>query len=429
MSPSLRLLNVPTCAVLLACAGLQAQAVKDAADLQKALDKLQVLGSVLYVAAHPDDENTAALTTFSKGRNLRTAYLAMTRGGGGQNLIGPELGDGLAAIRTQELRAARRIDGAEQYFTSAVDFGYSKSADESLRIWNHDRMLAEVVYRIRAFRPDVIITRFDPTDLNTHGHHRASAMLAVEAFTAAADPKRFPEQLATVRPWQAQRLFWNTYHTFMGGKPDPSEGTLTLDLGVYDPVLGKSYAELAAESRSQHRSQGFGEVARRGARPDYFKQLAGSPAKVDPFEGLDLGWTRVPGGRNVASLLREARMGFRADRPAAILPLLHRALLAVRELPAEAQADPLVQTKVAELEETIRAAAGLWVEAVADRASAAPGDTLTVNAAVVAREAALTLDSLTLEAVTPEGIRALETRTPHAPLPGNAPRAEAFTFT
>lgn len=430
MSLPLRILNACVPALLLVGtgAGLHAQAVRDAADLQKALDKLQVMGSVLYVAAHPDDENTAMLATLSKGRNLRTAYLAMTRGGGGQNLIGAELGDGLAAIRTQELRAARRIDGAEQFFTSAVDFGFSKSAEETLRIWNHDRVLGEVVRTLRAFRPDVIVTRFPPTKDAGHGHHTASAMLAIEAFKAAADPTRFPEQIrAGLRPWQPTRLLWNKF-LFTSEAPKPAPGSLTLDVGTYDPALGKSFGELAGESRSQHRSQGFGVLAQRGQREETFEHLAGSPAKADLFEGIDLTWARIPGGRNVASILREARLGFRADRPAAILPLLHRALLALRALPAEAQADPLVQTKAAELEEILRAAAGLWVEAIADRQRVAPGDQLTVNAAVLARGADLKLESLVLEAETPKGIRTLETRLAGQPLPDNVPRKERFTF-
>ncbi len=428
MPLSFRLVNA--CASILMLTGsAHAQSVKDAADLQKALDKLQVMGSVLYVAAHPDDENTAMLATLSKGRNLRTAYLAMTRGGGGQNLIGAELGDGLAAIRTQELRAARRIDGAEQFFTSAVDFGFSKSAEESLRLWNHDKVLGEVVRTLRTFRPDVIITRFPPTKEAGHGHHTASAMLAIEAFSAAADPTRFPEQLkAGLRPWQATRLLWNKF-LFTNESPKPAAGSLILDVGIYDPTLGKSFGELAGESRSQHRSQGFGVLSQRGQREETFELLAGSPTKSDLFEGIDLTWNRIPGGRNVASILREARMGFRADHPAGILPLLHRALLALRALPPESLADPLVQTKVAEVEEALRAAAGLWVEAIADRQRVAPGDSLTVNAAVLARGTALTLEALTLEAVTPEGPRILETRTAGQALPDNAPRKEAFTFT
>jgi len=410
--------------------GLQAQMpVRDAAELQKQLDRLQVVGSVLYIAAHPDDENTAALATLSKGRNLRTAYLAITRGGGGQNLIGPELGDGLAAIRTQELLAARRIDGAEQFFTSAVDFGFSKTAKESLRIWGHDTVLGDVVRTIRSFRPDVILTRFPPDERAGHGHHTASAMLAIEAFKAAADPSRYPEQLREgLHPWQATRLLWNHFR-FSDDAPKPAAGSLTLNVGTYDPLLGRSYGELAAESRSQHRSQGFGVLAQRGAREESFELLAGTPAKADLFDGIDLTWSRFTGTQELSSLMGQARSAYRPERPAAALPLLLRARKALQALPAGLQAEPLVRAKASELDEALRVAAGLWVEAIADRQSAAPGDRLTVNAAVLTRGgSSLALETLSLEAVTPDGHRLIEARPLAKPLPDNAPRKEAFTF-
>jgi len=414
---------------LLPC--LQAQvSVRNAADLQKQLDRLQTVGSVLYIAAHPDDENTAVLATLSKGRNLRTAYLSITRGGGGQNLIGPELGDGLAAIRTQELLAARRLDGAEQFFTSAVDFGFSKTSEESLRLWHHDAVLGDVVRTIRTFRPDVILTRFPPDARAGHGHHTASAILAIEAYQAAADPGRFPDQIkAGLRPWRTARLLWNHFR-FSEDAPKPAPGSLSLDVGTFDPLLGRSYGELAADSRSQHRSQGFGVLAQRGAREESFELLAGKPAKADLFEGLDLGWSRFPGTGEVAARLREARRDFRPDHPAASLPALLRARLALRALPSALQMEPLVQAKATELEDLLRAAAGLWVEAIADRQRVAPGDRLSVSAAVLARGGApLGLESLALEAVTPEGMRQLEVRKVGKPLPDNAPRKEAFAFT
>ena len=414
---------------LLALPGLRAQApVRDAADLLKQLDRLQTVGSVLYVAAHPDDENTAVLATLTRGRHLRTAYLSLTRGGGGQDLIGPELGDGLAAIRTQELRAARRIDGAEQFFSSAVDFGFSKTAEESLRLWQHDRVLGDVVRVIRRFRPDVILTRFPPDARAGHGHHTASALLALEAFTAAADPARFPEQVrAGLRPWQAKRLLWNLFR-FGEDAPRPT-AALRLDVGAFDPLLGRSYGELAAESRSQHRSQGFGGLAQRGQWEEAFELLAGAPASTDLFEGIDLTWARFPGTADLAARLREARQGFRPDRPAASLPALLRALQALRALPPAVQAEPLVQAKAAELEEVLRCAAGLWVEALADRQRVAPGDRLTVNAALLARAGApLALEALTLELVTPGGVRELVRRGDRQALPDNSARKEVFTF-
>lgn len=424
-----RILAATLSVVALPCLQALAQ-TRDAAELLKQLDRLQAVGSVLYIAAHPDDENTAVLATLSKGRNLRTAYLALTRGGGGQNLIGPELGDALAAIRTQELLAARRLDGAEQYFTSAVDFGYSKSAEESLRLWNHDQVLGEVVQRIRAFRPDIILTRFPPDTRAGHGHHMASALLAIEAFQAAADPGRFPEQLkAGLQAWQATRLLWNHY-LFSDDAPKPPAGSVRLDVGAFDPVLGRSYSELAAESRSQHRSQGFGVIAQRGRREETFELLAGQPAKADLFDGVDLTWGRFPGTGPLAALLKEARQTFRPDRPAESLPLLQKAWLALRGLSAEVQAEPLVATKAAELQEALAAAAGLWVEAIADRQRVTPGGRLTVQTALLARGGgALGLESLAIERVAPTDRRTVEARPIGEPLPDNEPRKATFELT
>jgi LmbE family N-acetylglucosaminyl deacetylase len=428
----MRLHRIATLALaVLVPAWLQSQVPEwSAADLQKQLDRLQTVGSVLYIAAHPDDENTAVLATLSKGRNLRTAYLALNRGGGGQNLIGRELGDALAAIRTQELLAARRIDGADQFFTSAVDFGYSKTAEETLRIWGHDQVLGEVVRTIRTFRPDVILTRFPPDARAGHGHHIASALLAIEAFQAAADPARYPEQIqAALRPWQATRLLWNHY-LFTDEAPKPPEGSPTLDVGAFDPLLGMSYSELAAIGRSQHRSQGFGVLAQRGWREESFELLAGRPATTDLFEGIDLTWSRFPGTGEVAARVQEARRRFRPEHPTEALPQLHRILQALRALPPELQQEPLIQTKSAEVEDLLRACAGLWVEAIADRQKAAPGDSLKVSAAVLGRGGSpLVLEALALEAVTPAGVRVLESRKEGVALADNLPRKAAFIFT
>src|SRR3954468_20784198 len=239
------------------------------ADIYLQIKKLNVLGSVLYIAAHPDDENTRLLTYLAKEKLYRTGYLSLTRGDGGQNLIGDEQGIELGLIRTQELLSARRIDGAEQFFSRAYDFGYSKSPEEALRIWNHDKILSDVVWVIRKFKPDVNITRFPTTGEGGHGHHTASAMLAVEAFDAAADGSKFPEQFNYgVTTWQAKRLLWNSFN--FGSINTQKEDQLKIDVGGYNAVLGKSYGEIAATSRSQHKSQGFGVPAQRGSVLEYF---------------------------------------------------------------------------------------------------------------------------------------------------------------
>jgi LmbE family N-acetylglucosaminyl deacetylase len=274
-------------------ANAQSPKAMDAAELKLAVKKLSVLGSALYVAAHPDDENTALLAYLSKGRLVRTAYLAVTRGEGGQNLIGSEQGDELGVIRTQELLAARRVDGAEQYFTRAIDFGFSKTSEETMQIWGHDKILSDIVWIIRKLRPDVIMTRFSPT-IGGHGNHTSSAILAEEAFQASGDPTKFSEQLKYVKPWKAKRLVFNTARFF-----DMSVDTAKaakVDVGEFNALLGRSYTEIAGISRTNHKSQGFGAGQSRGANINYFRPTLGEATNKDLFEGVDLSWSRVPGG-------------------------------------------------------------------------------------------------------------------------------------
>ena len=227
-------------------------------EIKSALKKLNVLGSVLYIAAHPDDENTALLSYFSSGKELHTGYLSLTRGDGGQNLIGSEQGELLGLIRTQELLDARRIDGAEQFFTRAYDFGFSKSPDETFNFWGKEKILSDVVWIIRKFRPDIILTRFPITGEGGHGHHTASAILAEEAFNLAGDPNKFPEQLKYVKVWQPKRLLWNAWLPIIEKRKENTSNLPKLDVGEFNPYLGKSYTEIAADSRSMHKSQGFG---------------------------------------------------------------------------------------------------------------------------------------------------------------------------
>ncbi len=282
----------------------------DAAAILHRMQKLEVVGSVLYVAAHPDDENTRLISWLSNGKKVRTAYLSLTRGDGGQNLIGPELGDALGIIRTQELLEARRIDGGEQFFTRAVDFGYSKTPDETFAKWGRAEVLGDVVRVIRTFRPDVIVTRFATDGSGTHGHHTASALLAHEAFDLAADPKAFPEQLTDgLQVWQAKRLFFNASTWWKKdladeAAKDPSKW-VSVDVGGYDALLGASYGEIAGRSRSMHKSQGFGAAETRGEQIEYLRLDKGAPlAKPDMFDGIDLGWTRVERGDRLPVALR-----------------------------------------------------------------------------------------------------------------------------
>ncbi len=235
----------------------------NSSEIKIALKRLNTLGTVLYLAAHPDDENTAFIAYFNYGENLRTGYLALTRGDGGQNLIGDEQGDLLGVIRTQELLQARNIDGAEQFFSRAVDFGYSKTPDETLEKWGKEQILSDVVWVIRKFKPDVIVTRFPTNGLGTHGHHTSSALLAVEAFNLSNDPNAFPKQLKYVQPWQAKRIFWNAWAPALNSMGINPDTLIKINLGEYNNLLGRSYTEISAESRTMHKSQGFGASGRR----------------------------------------------------------------------------------------------------------------------------------------------------------------------
>src|SRR5690606_344005 len=275
------------------------------------LQKLNFLGTALYVAAHPDDENTNLISYLSNQAKARTVYLSMTRGDGGQNLIGPELEELLGVLRTQELLMARKVDGGEQRFTRANDFGFSKNPDETLELWEKDKILGDVVWAIRSLKPDIIINRFNHrTAGTTHGHHTASALLSLEAFDLANDPRAYADQLALAGPWQPKRIFYNTSWWQYGSQEKFEEankiGMLKLDVGVYYPPLGRSNNEIAALARSQHLCQGFGTLGQRGSSMEYLELLQGDmPREQKLFEGINTTWSRVVGGAAVGKILKE----------------------------------------------------------------------------------------------------------------------------
>lgn len=364
---------LPVFLLLALAARGQEPVFRTSADIYAGLRKLNVLGSVLYIAAHPDDENTRLLAYLAKDRMYRTGYLSLTRGDGGQNLIGDEQGVELGLIRTQELLSARRIDGAEQFFSRAFDFGFSKTPVETFTKWDREKILSDVVWVIRKFRPDVIITRFPTTGEGGHGHHTASAILANEAFTAAADPKRFPEQLQWVQPWQAKRILWNTFN--FGSTNTTSNDQYHFDVGGFNPILGKSYGEIAAESRSQHKSQGFGVPRQRGEALEYFKPTGGEALQSDLMDGVNLGWERMPGGAAVKPLVDAAVAGFDFMAPQKSVPALvqvYRALKAAPESYWRTQ-------KLQEVQTLIESASGLWLEAFSTEPYAVQTDSVRVN--------------------------------------------------
>jgi LmbE family N-acetylglucosaminyl deacetylase len=367
----------------------QAQPQPHAGEIAAGIRRLGTVGSVLYVAAHPDDENTRFLAWLVGDRGLRAGYLSLTRGDGGQNLIGTEQDELLGLIRTQELLAARRVDGAEQLFTRARDFGYSKSADETLKIWDRAQVLGDVVLAIRRFRPDVVVTRFTPDPPN-HGHHTASAVLAAEAFRLAADPKAYPEH--GLPAWQADRLLHNV-STWRLPKDADMSAYLKLDVGTYDPLRGRSWGEVAAESRSQHKSQGFGAAVDRGPLFEYFAPVAGTQPKADVFEGLDFGWKRF-GAAQVAAAAAEAEKNFDPRAPHASIPALLKVRTALAALP---DANPWKHVKLREVDRLVAACAGLYADVRAAEPSGVPGGEVALALTAIARSpAALKLVDVTL---------------------------------
>jgi len=343
------------------------------ADMYLAIKKLKVLGSVLYIAAHPDDENTRLIAYLSKEKLYRTGYLALTRGDGGQNLIGDEQGIELGLIRTQELLSARRIDGGEQFFTRAFDFGYSKNPEETFTKWDREKILSDVVWVIRKFQPDVIVTRFPTTGEGGHGHHTASAILANEAFRAAADPARFPEQLQYVQPWQAKRILWNTFN--FGGTNTTREDQYKIDVGGYNPLLGKSYGEIAAESRSQHKSQGFGVPGSRGTSYEYFSTTGGSAPINELTDNVNSSWTRIRGGETIAKMIDAIDAKFDLLHPEKSVKDLVKLYTAISRLPEGTWRDQ----KLKEVQMLVAQCSGLWMDVFTGDQFAVQTDSLTIN--------------------------------------------------
>lgn len=357
-------------------------------EIYNQIQKLNFLGSVLYIAAHPDDENTKLISYFSNEKKARTGYLSLTRGDGGQNLIGPELRELLGVIRTQELIEARKVDGGEQFFSRANDFGYSKNPDETLQIWNKEEVLSDMVYIIRKFQPDIIINRFDArTPGTTHGHHTSSAILSLEAFDKTNDASIFPSQLNLVQTWQPKRIFYNTSWWFYGSKEKFEKADKTnlipIQTGVYYSALGKSNQEIAALSRSRHQSQGFGTTGTRGDDLEYLEFLKGENLKdrTNLFEGIDTSWNRVKGGKEIGEILNKVEQNFNFKNPAASLSDLVLAYAMIQKL--EDTHWKIIKTE--EIKKIIAACSGLYLEAIADNQEATPGSNIKIKVEAINR--------------------------------------------
>jgi LmbE family N-acetylglucosaminyl deacetylase len=401
-----------------------------ASSLAESIYRLPVYVSVLYTAAHPDDENNALLAYLARGVFARTAYLSLTRGDGGQNRIGPELFEALGIIRTEELLAARRVDGAEQFFTRAYDFGFSKSADATLAKWGHEEILGDIVRVIRTFRPDVVISRFSGAASDGHGHHQAAGILTREAFFAAGDPNRFPQQLAEgLQPWQAAKLFWNEFRSSRGSAPVQPSGDVMVDLGAYSSLLERTYYQLGLSAQNLHRSQLPPRLPRRGKRLDGFRRLdvEGSSPSTDLFDGMDLTLPRVadvvressPERDKLRAELRElqtlaatAAERFRPRDPSAIVPLLAQGYARIRRLRAMLRTwaldagaadhiDHALSVKEQEFRTTLERALGLEIEAVAAAQNAVRGGALSVSVSMINHSSrTIALESVRLQAPT-----------------------------
>ncbi len=373
------------------------------AEIYHSVQKLNFLGKALYVAAHPDDENTRLISYLSNNVKAKTAYLSLTRGDGGQNLIGPELRELLGVLRTQELLAARRVDGGQQFFSRANDFGYSKHPDETLKIWNKKEVLGDVVQIIRTFKPDVIINRFDHRSPgSTHGHHTSSAMLSFEAFDLVNDPNAYPEQLAATQIWQPKRMFFNTSWWFYGSREkfEKADKTnlLNMDVGVFYPTLGVSNNEIASWASSQHLCQGFGRITSRGSENEYIEFLKGDfpKDKSNIFDGINTTWSRVAGGEAIGTILNEVEADFDFTNPAKHLPQLLEAHKLISSL-----SDTHWKTiKLQEIEAIILSVSGLFLEASTDTAITNPNNSTKVKIDVLNRsDAAITLNTVGLTSV------------------------------
>ncbi|MBX2908806.1 MAG: PIG-L family deacetylase [Chitinophagales bacterium] len=357
-----------------------AQPNSNSSNIFHQIQSLPVCGSVLYFAAHPDDENTRLISYLTNELHLRTGYLSLTRGDGGQNLIGNEQAEALGLIRTNELLQARKIDGAQQFFSRAFDFGFSKNPEETFQFWDKEKVLADAVWVIRNFQPDVIICRFPTTGEGGHGHHTASAIIAEEAFKAAADPKQFPEQLKYVSTWQAKRLLWNTFN--FGGRNTTSPNQFKINVGEYNALLGKSYGEIAAESRSKHSSQAFGTAKNRDNQFEFFKTILGDAPKETLTDNVDITFNRF-GNSSLQDLASSIVSNYDFKNPSKSVSALVNLYTQIEQ--NKAMSKVWQHEKLEQIKQLIIECSGLYMEAICTKQFAAIDDTLKVTTNLVNR--------------------------------------------
>jgi len=352
-------------------------------EIYAGIQKLKVQGKVLYLAAHPDDENTRFIAYCANDKKLTTAYMSLTRGDGGQNLVGPELREELGLIRTQELLMARKIDGGQQFFSRANDFGYSKNPEETFAIWTKELVLGDLIFVIRSFQPDVIVCRFPADGRGGHGHHTASAILGEEAFKLAADSNSYPEQFAFgVKPWQATRIVTNTGRWWNDKISAKDSHVVVENIGEYETLLGISCNEIAALSRSQHKSQGFGSTGVRGEQLEYFEHVNGKEAEKSLFDGIDMTWNRIKGGEKIQKSIDKIHLNFDLINPEKSID----GLLLLRKQMEGLISEKRVSDKILEVNSLILHCAGMYAEAKSSSAIASPGDSVNLELEVIARQ-------------------------------------------
>ena len=385
---------------------------RGAVGLGQAINRLGVIASVLHTGAHPDDEDSGLLAYLARGRQARTAYLSLTRGDGGQNLIGPELYESLGVIRTDEMLAARRLDGASQFFTRAFDFGFSKVREEALSKWDREAVLSDMVRVIRTFRPFVIVSVWTGTPSDGHGHHQAAGMLTQEAYKAAADASRFTEM--GLRPWKARKLYIRASERRQQGQPaQPPDATLSINTGQFDPILGRTYYEIAMQGRSQHRSQDQGALERREPRYSRYKlaeSIVGMPKEEkDIFDGMDstvVGIADFAGQKapqlkqaltEVQRAAEQAKKDYNPYSTRTVSGTIAQGLRRLREIRKELpkmglgesemyEVNFLLERKEKDFADALAQANGVIVNCIADDDIVTPGQTFGVSVAAYAGE-------------------------------------------
>lgn len=393
-----RILVITLLYCLPVCSGAQQFRPASSVQIYHELNQLNNLASVLYLAAHPDDENTRMLGWLVNEKHIPTAYLSITRGDGGQNILGPHLGPALGLIRTYELLEARKLDGgAGQYFTRAVDFGFSKTSEETFKHWDEKTLTGDVVWVMRQFRPDVVICRFPPNEQAGHGQHAASAILGHKAFTVAGSREAYKEHFKYLQPWQPKRILFNAYR--FGDRNTTSDKQFKLEVGQYNSLLGMGYGELAGISRSIHRSQGAGTRSTPGIQTEYLQLVDGAPFDSSIFDGIDITWGRV-GRKDIGEKIDAIIKAYDFTHPENSLPAL---LSLYKDVKSMGENEWKVR-KLNELKNLILHTSGFMMEIVTDKPEVLRGENVSFTINTIARSGNVKIKLLDIECLASDTV-------------------------